>query len=330
MLFKKIEEVKELIGIGTGNHLERLKPHISNAETAYIRPLLGANMFDELQEFYDEPPTGELTEVQEAMKELLGKVQKSLIHLAYWMGFQVLNATISDSGFKRSESDTVKSLYKAQETELKEYFRNAGFNAMDEVLEYLETNIEHFGEFKLTENWTKLKEAFIPDTKTFESVPYFINGSRLTFLRLKPHMQLVEDLQIKPLLGETIFAEIKAEMVKDNPAAKVVAILPVIRKPIAYLAAAMLMEESGADLTDKGLYFESTSAGASYNDTNRQPAAIEKIAYLAKRSRGIGESYLESLKSYLVAHAADWTAYSGQTGSVFRRDNTDKKTFWVG
>jgi len=43
-------------------------------------------------------------------------------------------------------------------------------------------------------------------------------------------------------------------MVKDEPAAKVLAILPYIRKPIAYLSTAMLMEESGADLTEKAQY----------------------------------------------------------------------------
>jgi len=326
MLFKTLSEIQKYIAVGNGTDVNRLTPHISNAETAYMRPLLGSALFDEIQEYYDEPPTGELTEVQEATAELITKVQKTLIHLAYWMGFAVLNATISDGGFKRSESTTVKSLLKSQEEDLKEYFKTAGFNAMDEVLQFIETNIAHFNEFKASPNWTILKSAFIPDTKTFESI-IFINNSRLTFLRLKSYATLVEDMDIRPILGTAIFDEVKAEMIKDEPAAKVLALLSYIRKPVAYLSTAMLMEESGADLTEKGLYFEATSA-TNISGKTKQVSDADRIALLVARYRGLGMAYLDMLKIYLVANADLWPNYSGETGSVIRRDNTDKKTFW--
>jgi hypothetical protein len=141
-------------------------------------------------------------------------------------------------------------------------------------------------------------------------------------------MQLVEDLDIKPILGETIFNEIKLEMVKPKPSEKMLAILPSIQKATAYLATAHLMEESGADLTEKGLYFESTDA---YNNlmTNKQPSESDRINFLAKRNKGIGLNYLERLKRYLIANAEDWPTYCGQTGNALRRNNTDKKSFWA-
>ncbi|MBV5313611.1 MAG: hypothetical protein JZU47_09970 [Prolixibacteraceae bacterium] len=330
MLLKSIPEIQVHIAVGNGTEFNRLKPHIQNAETAYIRPLLGPETFSKLQEFYDKTVivTEHETPVAEPVEtELLFKTQKSLIHLAYWLGFQVLNATISDGGFKRSENEKIKSLFKYQEDELKEYFRNAGFNALDEVLEYIESNIDQFSEFKSSPNWTVLKSAFIPDTRTFDSI-IFINSSRLTFLRLKSFSGLVEDMSIRPILGEAIFNEIKNEMVKVDPIAKVRDILPYIRKAIAYLAASRLMEESGADLTEKGLYFESTSAGYR-NDRNKQPSNPEQVVALTARYRTIGESYLEQLKSYLIVHVLDWPTYSGQTGKAFRRNNNGKRTFWA-
>ena len=117
-------------------------------------------------------------------------------------------------------------------------------------------------------------------------------------------------------------------MVKTTPSAKVTAILPYIQKAIAYLATALLMEESGADLTEKGLYFESTEP---YNDlmTNKHPAENDRINFLAKRNKGIGMNYLEQLKSFLNANTTDWPGYSGQTGNALRRNNTDKKSFWA-
>lgn len=117
-------------------------------------------------------------------------------------------------------------------------------------------------------------------------------------------------------------------MVKTNPDEKVKAILPYIRKPIAYLAFALLMEESGADLTDNGLFFTSTAAGYN-NDTERKPAASDRIAILVKRNRNTGNAYLDQLRSYLKANASEWSDVTPSTGKVFRRGNTNKKTFWV-
>ena len=334
MLFKSIEEIKPFIAVGTGTDFNRLKPHIQNAEAEYIRPLLGPETFAEIAGFYSNPESEDFSEKKQLFSELLGLVQKAEIHLAYWAGFQVLNATISDGGFKRTENEKVKSLFKYQEEELKEYFKTTGFNTLDEILFYLEMEIKkstgepvNFKSFADSETWTILKSSFIPDTNSFNAI-VFINYSRLTFLRLKSPMQLVEDLEIKPLLGETIFNEIKLEMVKKTPSAKVTALLPYIQKAIAYLSTALLMEESGADLTEKGLYFESTAAGNNLT-TNKQPAESDRINFLSKRNKSLGQNYLERLKSYLIANPTDWPTYSGQTGNALRRNNTDKKSFWA-
>jgi hypothetical protein len=333
MLFKSIDEIKQFLAVGAGTDFNRLKPHIQNAETAFLLPLLGPVLYSELQSFYDAPPDPPAANSIQ-FSTLLSIVQRTLIHLTYWSGFQVLNATISDGGFKRTENEKVKSLFKYQEVELKEYFKTTGFNGLDEILFFLEMEIKksegetvNFKSFAESDAWTILKSSFIPDTSTFNAI-IFINHSRLTFLRLKSSMQLVEDIDIKPVLGETIFNEIKLEMVKKTPAAKVTAILPTIQKAIAYLATALLMEESGADLTEKGLYFESTSSENNLVQ-NKQPSESDRINFLAKRNKGIGMNYLERLKSYLNANATDWPSYSGQTGSTLRRNNNDKKSFWA-
>lgn len=239
MLFKSIDEIKQFLAVGAGTDFNRLKPHIQNAETAYLRPLLGKGLFKELQDFYNKPEADPPADNKILFPELLALAQRSLIHLTYCSGFQVLNATISDGGFKRTENEKVKSLFKYQEVELKEYFKTTGFNGLDEILFYLETEIGksteeivNFKSFVESGAWTILKSSFIPDTSTFNSI-FFINHSRLTFLRLKSPMQLVEDLDIKPILGETIFNEIKLEMVKPKPSAKVLTILPYIQKSIS-------------------------------------------------------------------------------------------------
>lgn len=325
MLFSNVTEIKAFLPIGVGNDFDRIKPHIENAENKYIKTLLGTDMYDELEEFFEAGIPEDPSEVQQAMIDLLEKVQHALIHLAYYIGLDFLSISATDAGFHRTESDRQKGLYKYQEDNLRKYFSDSGFNGLDDVLVYLEENIEHFAEFKAQENYTVLKQSFLPTVKVVENIPFNLNGSRLTFLALKPAVSYTEDTQIKKVLGETIYAEIKAEMIKDSPSAAVTAILPYIRKPLIYLASAMLMEETGAELGEKGLFFEKTDP-MHRGTIKKEPSNEQRIAAMVARNRGIGLNYLEALKSYLVAN---WEDYSGQTGSVFTRDNTDKLTFWT-
>ena len=117
-------------------------------------------------------------------------------------------------------------------------------------------------------------------------------------------------------------------MVKDDPAAKATAILPYICKPLIYLSAALLMEETGATLGKNGLFFEKLN-GNNPDNREKQPSSEERILARIKRSNDVGNAYLDALKSYLISNAEDWAAFEGTTGSIFNRDNTDKKTFWA-
>ena len=116
-------------------------------------------------------------------------------------------------------------------------------------------------------------------------------------------------------------------MVKDDPAAKVKAILPYIRKPLIYLATAMFMEETGAELGDKALFYDSIQPLTSGQNTlKREPSREQRIAAMVARNRHIGNSYLDILKSYL---SENWDEYTGEVSSRVNRDNTGKKTFWT-
>ena len=336
MLINTITEIQEFVAIGKDTEFNRLKPHLVSAESAFIKPILGAELLETLQSAYtkltataptEDNPDEKAVALLAAQGKLIVSVQKALVYLAYWSGFQVLNATISDSGFKRTESTTVKALFKYQEDDLRNHFKTNGFNALDEVLETLEENIEYFTEFKSTPSWTIRKASFIPDTKTLDSI-LFVNKSRLTFLRLISQFKLVEDISIRPLLGTVLYERIKEEMIKEKPDSDVLKIIPYVQKPLAYLATALLMEESGADLMEKGLYFEA-SAAINLSDRIISPADADRVALLVKRNRMFAESYIEMLKSFLIANRSTFPDFAGTPGNVLRRDNTDKRTFWA-
>ena len=325
MLFSNVNEIKVILPIGVGNDFNRIKPHIANAENRYIKPLLGFEMYDALVTLYKAEESQTPTDDEKLRRELLGKIQFATIHLAFYIGFDFLNVSVTDAGFQRMETERTKGLYKYQEDAIKAFFAETGFNALDDVLTFLELNIDSFEEFMTSENFNKLITSFLPTVKVVEEIPFNIHRSNLIFLALKPSIAYIEDTAIRPVLGETIYATVKTEMANEVIDTKVLKLLPYIRKPLIYLGSAMLMEETGAALYDKGLYFEKNE-DQQRAKTVKAPATEQRIAVLVSRNRVIGNSYLEMLKSHLLEN---WPEYSGQTGSVYKRDNYGKKTFFA-
>lgn len=326
MLFTSIEEIKKYISVSVASKWDTIKPILEVVSREFMRPVMGAAMYDELQEFYTTDPAPAPGETTDAMNELLALAQSAEIHLAYWYGYDVLNVFISASGFKRTETEKEKGLYRYTEENLKLYFKNAGFNGLDSVLEYLEgDNKAIFTEYQASETAKALKLMFIPSTEIFNKI-YFIGKSRLIFNRLGPFDKIVEETIIKPVLGEVNYDFIKSELAKDAPADKIALIMPYLRNAIPYFATAMLMQETGADLSDKGLVWEGTrSANSSHTESG--PAELERVKMLIARNNALGESYLNSLRSFLLKNAADWDGYAGPPSRAFNRDNNGKKIF---
>jgi hypothetical protein len=133
---------------------------------------------------------------------------------------------------------------------------------------------------------------------------------------------------VLPLLGQVIFDEVKAGMLLDNTPAKIMAILPLIRQAVAFLSSALLMEESGADLTERGLYFAATMQNF-FDNRKTGPAEAGRIALLVARNRQTGENFLSAIRQYLLANPLDWPSAVELPSNSLRRDNTGKKTFWA-
>lgn len=74
-------------------------------------------------------------------------------------------------------------VYKYQEDNLRTSLRNKGFNALDELLEFLYAHIAEYPEFATSQAYQDRKSAIVRSTADVNDV-CFINGSRIIFLRL--------------------------------------------------------------------------------------------------------------------------------------------------
>lgn len=319
-------EVQEILPVSAAITREKIWPFVEQAERKFILPILERELYDDLTKYYSDRGNwtsgGSGGQDAEKTAELLRLVQIAEINLAYWIGFDLLNVTISDAGFQRpAEGNAWRGLYKYQEENLRKMFEAAGYNGLDDVMKYIEDNIEHFPEWEDSNNYTVRKTAIFKDAETFDAI-CFISKSRLTFLRLQRYINEVIDFEIKPLMGDE-WDNLQTELAKENPDAEYLALVPEIRKPVAFYSCARLIEKTG-NLTDRGLFFEGKNS-LYPDDTTKRPAGGDEIVVAVTSYRRTGEQYLEALRKYLIDNG--FNESGSVEGKVFDRDNTNKKTF---
>jgi hypothetical protein len=321
-----LTEVKEILPVSVATDREKLWPFIEQAERKYILPLLESDLYDDLQKFCNDHNNwisgGSGNEDETKTTPLIKLIRIAELNLAYFIGFPVLNSKISDGGFQKTgDGQAFKGLYKYQERDLKEYFEATGYNGLDDMLKYIEDNIEYFPEWEETPVNTLRKTAIIKDADTFDGI-CFINKSHLTFLRLQRFMKEVIDFEIKPLLG-TEWSTLMTELAKADPATKYSALVPEIQTPLAFLSCAKLIEKTG-NLTDRGLFFEGKNS-TNPDDSWTKPAEGDQVVVAMTSYRVTGQKYLETLRQYLIDNS--FANQGSKNGFVYNRDNDHKKTF---
>lgn len=310
------KEIGQHIKVSSAFDFNVIRPALYDAFNLFIVPVLGKEMSDHLVDIYKE------SSEKEEDKTFLSLSQRANANLALWYGFNELNTVLSNHGTQQIEDETYKSLYKYQERDLRSTYRDKGFNALDDILAFLESNIVSFPDFQKTDTFQKMHSGIIPGTAVANQfLP--INNSRLIFLRLQPHISFIEDTWLPGFIGETMLTHFLDELKKENPEEKYITLRKKLQPVIIHFAAARLILQTGS-ITDQGLYFSSVQSGNN-NDERFTPADSATISYQADFFEKTAQEYLVVANRYIKDYFPEF--FSGYTHHVFDRDNYHKKTF---
>ena len=308
-------EIQQYITVSNSLSFKTMAAPLKNSFDAFIVPVLGSALAARLTEIYKNVPQNE------AECKFLHLAQKANANLALWHDFMELQFMISDGGFHRDESDRLHSLYKYQEHELKRGWHEKGFNALDDLIAFLDNSISDFPEWLESGTYKNRKTAIVRSTNEFNQY-YNITRSALTFLRLVPHIQVVCDTVIAPRLGE-IYTNLITKLAKPTPEQKFenlrVKLLPVV----VFYSAARLMRETGS-LTDRGLLFSTTKG----NDAATQTDIItdERLMMQIQQAETDGDNFWRMAEGYMKV----MFDYEKPSAVRFpKRDNNGKKSFWA-
>lgn len=200
-LFKTTAELKTYIAsIDVNTTFATLLPYIKDAEVQFIIPIIGQELYDQINGQYNTVPAT-LTVDNTA---LLPYIQKPLAYYAQLLAIDELSVTFGDKGTRdhsSSEHSNPAPRWKQEKLELK--LLTKADRQADLLLGFLEKNATAskyslwFADMQLN---TKMSGVILYNT-ALASKYIDINESRRIFLRLKKYIKDVEGSIIKKLIG---------------------------------------------------------------------------------------------------------------------------------
>lgn len=293
------EELREFIPLATSYDCSRLSPLLGCAEQGYVVPLLGERLYARLC-------AGKGCEREVAM------CRKAVANITMYENFTVINTQILPGGFSRVTGENTGSLYKYQEAELKGIFRRNGFDALDRIAACFLEYVANFPEFEDSDFYKCGRGEIVPDRLVFSR--YYKPIGHIVFKYMQPFIRRTEDLDVSQVVElEKLRTGILAGTLTQEERRTVDLLRPVV----VCLAVAYAIEDRGVNISDSGVWLENRVAG----DGNvEQRAAVNEAGMVAAKYRQFAARYQEELQKHLTG-----------CGNVnpLRRDNRDKKTFWV-
>ena len=318
----KAEEFKQFLPVNVNFSFRSIAPAIALCERKYLIPLLGEELFNKLVHHYGTSKEEETV----CLAELLTLCQFALIRLAFWQEYDILSVNLSDKGAADNAGEN--RLYRYQTEALKDNLKNEGFDQLDAILEFCEQNMEQLPEFSQSPCHLATENSFIKNTKEFNSI-YYINSSRLVFLKMRYFVTSVEEIELRHHLGDAFCGELLG---CDSTGEKYVRILPAIKKFVVFMAIAEGIAELHQMPTDRGLIFQTAIANR-ISEVQYAPVPAEELERIRREYTQKAERYMSSLIDTLKRYPEDYPAYFAFAGNNaplqkhIRRDNTNKRIF---
>jgi len=229
-LFETISDLKDHVGGGANVSLSltSIKPTVLLAYQKHIRQWLGDAQWDALIAALSASPSAEQT-------ALIEQVRRPLALLTMYEYTKIGNVQMGEMGMHRMETDDRKTAYKYQENEYREYMLYNGFEALELMLEFLETNEVNYPLWQASTGYERNKALFINTSEAFRNA-YSYQISRYTFEVLRPIIQDVETFGLLAILGEDQFNDLKTGILLKSLTAEETALIAIIQRAVAHFA----------------------------------------------------------------------------------------------
>lgn len=296
MLFSTIAQIKEYIAINITNDFNSIKPYIKQAETKFIKPVIGKDLYTTLDEYLQASDQS-----SKKTNELIDKVRLPLIYYAYYLYAPIGNIQVSNTGIHIVTNENKKTAFEWQIDKLETSWLNTAHDFIEEVLEFLDENRADFPDWTGSEAYTKAHSLFILSAKQFNEY-VFINESRRLYSAMTPIIADIEKKYILPQIGEDMFEALKTVLqASSEPSADNQTLLDKIASCVAKFTMARAVKEFSMEVIPQALFEKVVQV----TQNAKQSASADKIMLYINELTDNAKGELKGIQEFLDENASE-------------------------
>ncbi|WP_285055137.1 DUF6712 family protein [Pedobacter ginsengisoli] len=185
------------------------------------------------------------------------------------------------------------------------------FNALEAAVNFLESNINDFTEYKNSVNHIANRSLLINTAYDFQFAGVNIGSSSRFYQALRIYQRKVESDHIEPLIGSVLMDMLRGFVLTSTGNAKQKALITKLQPAVAFFTMAKALVYLPVSVDESGAYeLSETVGGISGNVENRNPAQEKQLMTARSGYLCDGKTELATITKWLVANKADFPDYA--------------------
>jgi len=197
-IIKTIEELQKYASLDISSRIETMQPYLKQAEKEVL-PLLGSAYYQQVLAAYD---SDILTEIEAA---ILPYIQHPIALFAYWYAVPNLNLNVGESGFTVASNANFEPASQWRVDQFRESIEQSAHDALEMLMEFIEDNS---GTYAVAFDHAFQKRFFVNSATEVNELVH-TELRRIDFFKRKKDMFVIEQQNLRPVLGLTTFNALK-------------------------------------------------------------------------------------------------------------------------
>lgn len=296
MIQFKTDMIKERISSTTTFNPQLHMAHINRAYRNQIEKFFPEENYEALATELETPLADGSTSEQQAERtkkeKLFSLFYDALANLGYYYTLPHLEVTVTSGGIVSIKTADREKADARQIIRLEKSFAEAGLENLDRLLKYLHKESTLFTWFTAALSASGTKKILVANADIFqESVD--IGTSFLVYSQLRPVIRHVEDLELIPLIGQTLY-DIILEPLPANDANYAVQEKSKSYVTLRAMADGLRMKDVG--MNEKGVY----QIFIENKDYGKQPAAMPAVTEKINMLNQLARQYKETIEAIIT------------------------------
>jgi len=318
LIYDDIDQFQSFLGGAVNNSLEEtsIEPTAFMVAKKHVIPWLSQTQWDDLIAAVAGTPTP-------AQTNLLDYVRRCLALLTMHEYSHVGNIFFGENGMYRMESQEMKSAYKYQENDYRNAMFLNGWEAVEWMQLFLDANSATYTLWAASDSFTNTRAYFINYAEEFRAV-YTKKLTRSTFEVLRPLIDELETFAILPLIGQSLFDVLKADILAGTLSANTYRnnLVLLIRKALAHFVIEEGIKRHWIKFQhDRVVYNEQLEPQSSEKQSQ---ASSQQISLKMRHHEEFANRHISFVKKYLTDNLDEFPEYQAYLDAQAAEESTEE------